>query len=127
MAMNKKEQAEMAELKRQVAINRALNWTQSIAPDLKVPSFDDKDSSGFVFNAHNAHVQPAWSTSVSHGVGQPARMKGYSASQRGISMYSSKLLALRALRHEMELAFANRLADVDKQIEAEIKAQEGTK
>lgn len=127
MAMNKKEQAEMAELKREAAINRALNWTQKIEPDLPTPSADDKDSSGFVFNAHNAHVQPAWSTSVSHGIGRPARMSGYSASQRGIPMYSSHLLALRALRHEMELAFASRLADIDKRIEAEIKAQEGTK
>ena len=116
MAMNKKEQAEMAELKKQLSIVRALNWTQPVIKD--VPRPDSGTTHGYNFNTHNCLVYEVWSQPVRHGTGRAPTPHG-SASQNGIAMYSTKILALRGLRYAVELECAKKLAAIDAQIEAE--------
>lgn len=120
MAMNKKEQAEMAALKRQVLVNRALRWTDPVARDLPPPkSGGDTVTQGFDFNEHRGEVLVAWSGSVYHGYGVYVPGGRRSASQNARNLYSTELRALLAMRAVMEQQFADRLANVDEQIAAQ--------
>lgn len=125
MAMNKKELAEMAELKRELAEARALRFTSQVVPDLPAPKGGVK-TSGWDFNAHCHEVGQAWSESIAHGRG-PARGKNMSASQGSRALYSTKLLALKAMRNTMEHKAARELAKVDALIEQEAAAQAAAK
>lgn len=116
MAMNKKEKAEFEAAKKAVFVARALNWTDPVAPDIPVPLCGE--ARGFVVG-HDC-VMHGLSTSVSHASGwidssPPTR----TTSQGARSMYSTKLLALRALRHAVECECAKRLAKIDMQIAVE--------
>lgn len=119
MAMNKKEQAEMAEMEKNVRLAKALRWTDRVEKDIPAPS-SFKSTSGFVFNSYYLSVDPAWSESVSHGIGRSARDSRISGSQRAIAMFSTRLLALRGLRNAVESAAAEKLAAIDKEIEREL-------
>jgi hypothetical protein len=123
MAMNKKEQAAMAALQDELRKAKALRWTEPVKKDVPPPTGGISAlTSGFVFNAYSARVDPAWSSCVTHGVGMPAPSNRYSGSQNCISMFSTRLLALRALRHAVELETATKLAGIDLQIEKELSA-----
>jgi hypothetical protein len=121
MAMNKKELAELADLKNSLRLAKALRWTEPVAKDIPPPPTFDKETSGFVFNAYSSNVSAAWSSTVSHGIGRPAPERGYSGTQNSISMFSTRLLALRGLRSAVEYEAAQKLARIDEQIEAELK------
>lgn len=120
MAMNKKEQAEMAELRKKLAIAKAFVRTLPVEKDVPVPlpSWESgKYSHGFDFNSYNNSIGEYWSSSVSHYTSNPIGKTGYiSGSQRGVSLYSTRLLALKALRHAVENNCAAALADIDAQI-----------
>jgi len=116
--MNKKEQAEMQALIKQAAINRALNWTQPVMPDVSPPR-GSGETTGFVFNTHNASISSAWSSSVHHSIGYASSKESRSASQNSRHLYSTKLLALRGLRHEVEKECAAKLACIDAEIAKE--------
>lgn len=120
MAMNKKEQAEMQALRDKLALVSALRWTEPVARDLPPPSTFNGETSGFEFNSYSGTVLPAWSNSSAHGIGRPSREKGYSASQNSRTLFSTRLLALKALRHEVEIEAAKKLAKIDSEIEAEL-------
>lgn len=123
MAMNKKEQAEFEALRKAVYVARALNWTQSVAPDIPAPKSGDPMTRGFVFNVYSQSISHALSSTSGHATGcePPTR----TSTQHCISMYSTKLLALKALRHEVEKKAANDLAKIDMQIEAEALLKAG--
>lgn len=130
MAMNKKEQAEFAAMKNKLAVASAFIRTPEVKKDVPVPlaAMRSNNSHGYDFNTFTQEVREYWSSSVSHYTENPEGKKGYvSGSQRGVSLYSTRLLALKALRHFMENKAAEDLAKIDVQIEAEIEAQEGTK
>lgn len=130
MAMNKKEQAEFAAMKKKLAIASAFVRTPAVEKDISAPptSGPTRYSHGFDFNIYGLKVGEYWSGCVSHYTSNPEGGKGYvSGSQRAIDLYSTRLLALRALRHAAENKAASDLAEIDMQIEDEIKAQEGTK
>ena len=124
MAMNKKEQAAM-----QAAIDRAellsaLRWSAPVDRDVAPPDrgyssgYSSGYSEGWDFNAYNQTVWLGWSSSIHHGTG-PAPKDGeryLSASQQCRSMYSTKALALAALRHEVERRVAADLMKIDRQI-----------
>jgi hypothetical protein len=112
----------MEALERELREAKALRWTDPVRKDVPPPAAGST-TSGFVFNAHNGSVSPAWSKSVAHGIGSHAPQSQCSGSQNGISMFSSRLLALRALRHEVERESAKRLAAIDKEIEAELQKE----
>jgi len=111
MAMNKKEQAEFEALKKQVAINRALRWTDPVDRDLPPPAMGGV-SQGYDFNSYNKTVFQVWSKSTSHGNGVYSNLTR-SASQNGLHLFSTEERALRALRAAVELEAAKALADID--------------
>jgi hypothetical protein len=119
MAMNKTEKAKMQELEEQIQIALALRWTEKVLPDVEKPeSFSNKIARGFLFNAYTGQVDEMWSESIRHGYAtSPQR-----GSQGGISMYSTRLLALKALRHAVEVRSAEALRGIDKRIAAELAA-----
>ena len=114
MAMTKAEKAELQGLRDRLALVSALRWTEAVAPDLPAPAYGEPATSGW-----DRDGLRSWSESHRHGSG-PAPEPGRSGYQRGRALYSSKLLALRAMRHKVELECAARLAQVDKMIEAEV-------
>lgn len=118
MAMNKREQAELDAAKKAVVVARALNWSEPIAPDVPPPSHSQKDTLGFAYNAHSECVLFARSSSVHHATSYDA-MPTKTNSQRALSIYSTRLLALKAMRHSVELVCAEKLARIDMQIAAE--------
>lgn len=116
MAMNKKEQAEFEAMKRALIMARALNWTAKVDPDIAPPKSGGL-TTGYLINAHNGTVDVGCSSSVFHGRGQINK----TTTQRPVWLYSTRLLALKAVRHEVEKQCANRLADIDEQIAAEVE------
>lgn len=128
--MTKKEQLELDSLREQVAeaqnqtrIAMALRFTDEVKPDVPAPissySATDGLSKGFLFNAYIAAVAPACSSSAAHNYGNDTK----TATQYPRILYSTRLLALRGLRHAVELECAKRLAAIDKQIEKELANQ----
>jgi hypothetical protein len=118
--MNKKEQSYVEWLEINLRLAKALSWTQPVAPDIAKPENFREASIGFTFNPHTNTVSPATSESNRHYVGSHAIPRNGTASQQGIALYSTKLRALQALRHEVEKMVAARLAAIDKQIEHEL-------
>jgi hypothetical protein len=115
MAMTKKEQAEVAELKRKLSLVAALRWTDPVEPDVPYPTgYGDKLSTGFC--PCYDRVEVACSSAGFHAVGRTDK----TTSQQPRSLYSTRILALKALRHEVELRCANELARVDRMIEQEV-------
>ena len=122
MAMSKKEREAFAELERKLRIAVALRWTEMVSPD--VPRPGQGFTSGYAFNPYGLAVDRAWSTPVSHGIGYSTpdaqRARGVSGRQNGIALYSSRLLALRAMRHVVEQECAEKLAKIDAMIADEL-------
>lgn len=120
MAMNKKEQTEFQKLKFDLTAARALSWTSKVLPDLMPPKGFGELSKGWMYRVHSQSVVPACSSSIGHDIGRNDR----TSSQQPRALYSTKLLALRALRHEVELISATNLANIDSQIEAAVKEEQ---
>ncbi len=117
--MTKKEAAEMEALRRDLRIARAMRFTEPVRPDVPCP----QGVSGRVLGWHSHAYQgvtacKGWAESGRHGDGWD-EPRG-SASQGGRWLYSTRLLALRAGRHELEMQFARTLAEVDADIEKEL-------
>jgi len=96
MAMTKKEKEYVEHLENEVRLKAALRWTDPVEKDFKS---GDKDTSGWTFNSYNGEVKQSRSSTV--------------------SMYSTRLLALKAMRREMENKYSTALAKVDREIEKE--------
>ena len=110
MAMTKKEKAAI-----EAAINRAetleaLRWTQRVLPDVDTPARYSDIATGWTFNVASMRVSRGWTSSISHGTGE---YRPGSGSQGGIAMFSTRALAVAALRHAVELDSAQRLMRVD--------------
>ena len=121
--MTKKECAEMEELK----IKLALHFTPAVEKDLAPPSYDAKEKlvCGWSYNANpgNDRISKSCSSVAFHGLNWEK-----TSSHGEITQFSTELLALRALRHEVEIQCAKRLRDIDLKIEACEKAElEGIK
>jgi hypothetical protein len=118
MAMTKKERAEFNAAIKALRIKSALRWTDEVNPDLLAPDDSRHFTQGWTCNSFNGSVVEQWSERSSHGDGR--RIPGQwrqSASQGAIDLFSTKLLALKAARHEMEKQFARKLAEIDAKIE----------
>ena len=118
--MNKKEQAMVDDLREQLRIAKALRWTEKVEPDVPIPE-SSYLTKGFLCNGYNGDVVPACSSRVSHGYGSDER----TGTQGARALYSTRLLALRAVRHLVELKVAKVLADVDGRIEKEVAGVSG--
>lgn len=114
MAMNKKEKAYVEE----VETFLALHYTYKIDPDIKPPGSGDAVSAlkkGFLFNSYSNLVKKSCTSSRNHSFGNNDK----TTTQGTRSLYSTKKLALQALRYEVEVECAQRLHAIDKQIKAE--------
>ena len=115
--MTKKEIAEVELMRRELRILSALRWTEEVKPDIDYPQ-GKEFTKGWLVGYKNATI--GCSNSVHHSSGRNDRTD----SQRPVQLYSTKLLALRGLRHETERRCAIELADVDRMIEAALKQPE---
>lgn len=96
-------------------IRTALRWTEP-APGPDVPPPDGFGlSTGYLFNTYTNRVDVACSGPVSHAFGRTDR----TTTQGARRLYSTRLLALQALRNAVERECAERLAAIDQQIEQE--------
>ena len=115
MAMNKKEQAMVEALRVQAAFHR----TVEVLPDVPLPELDAKELSvGYLpvgTRGESARVERACSSRTGHSVGTHDR----TTSQNPRTLYSTRMLALQALRYEVEQECALRLRRIDKMMEAE--------
>jgi hypothetical protein len=116
MPMTKKEKDAFEALEKRLRMVAALRWTAPSSPD--VPTPEKGSTSGWVFNAYSKNVSKAWSEPTAHGIGEFSRKEYRHASQNATRLFSTELLALRALRHAMETTAASDLAEVDRRIEA---------
>lgn len=134
--MTKKEAADLAALQQQLRdaqeqtrIAKALGFSGAVKPET-VPPPQSGHFNGWHFNVHRdgGEVARAWSAAVCHGSGHlPSgpRPRESSAAQNGRALYRTKLDALTALRLEVEMECAKRLARIDRMIEEERKCQTG--
>jgi hypothetical protein len=115
MSMTKKEKAAFEAL----LTRAALRATSPVIPDVPPPDHSTNGlATGFLFIAPSspyARVDIACSSSIHHAVGYTDK----TTSQGARSLYSTRLMALRALRYEVEQECASRLRKVDQMIEAE--------
>jgi hypothetical protein len=118
MALNKVEQQRLVSLRRQIRLARAWNRTQPVEPDVPIPDSGGVLAKGWSFNSYTDRVEVSCSSSISHSTGRNDR----TTTQKPIRQYSSESRALRALRYQVELLSAKRLADIDARIE---KAEAG--
>ena len=123
MAMTKAEKAKMDALVQKVRVLGALRWTSPVPPDVLPPSngapFGTTVTGYVVKGAWYDSMRPveAWSQAHRHGEGDASQTR-YWASQNGRAMHSTKVLALKARRHEVEWECARILAGYDAMIEA---------
>ena len=117
MAMNKKEVAEVERLKQELRLKGALRATSNVEPDVPIPlSFTESLSKGVLFSGETSswpRVEPACSSCVFHNFGDDTR----TSTQGSRRLYSTRLLAARALRYAVEQDCCARLARLDKMIE----------
>ena len=117
MAMTKKEKAEFEKALMQANKLAALRWTDGAVADVPLPDCFNTESKGWAYVASISYgtdrVEQAWSSSCSHGTGT-SRSSG---AQGGVKLFSTELLALKALRHVVENECAARLYRIDKMIE----------
>ena len=109
MSMTKKETAEVESLRRELSIVAALRWTEQVLPDIPVP-VRNRLTKGWL--AGYDRVDIACSSCVFHAYGRNDK----TTTQQPVALFSTKLLALKALRYEMERRFAEQLANIDRQI-----------
>ena len=115
MAMTKKEKEAL-----EAALTAAaLRTTSDVAPDVPPPSAsENRLSKGWAVVGERSdygRVEPACSSNLYHVIGQ----QGKTTSQNARHLYSTKMLALKALRRAIERDCADRLRRVDRMIEAE--------
>jgi hypothetical protein len=106
MALTKKEAAAHAEQIDKLTLRLALCWTPKVTPDIPPPEKFDMLHKGWL-DCHN-RVEPACSSTIHHGFSHEGPN-----SQQPRSLYSTRLLALKALRNDMEERFARELMRVD--------------
>ena len=115
MPMTKKEQAYLEELLTAIALRHTY---EKVEPDLPIPEGGSgKTTKGWLYygeSSDHPRLQETESTSYSH------KDAGSSSGSQGCrALYSTRLLALRALRRAMEKECAKRLRIVDCMIEKE--------
>ena len=115
MSLNKKERQMFDDL----LTAAALRSTTEVKPDLIVK--ESKTIRGYLPVAEcsdSARVEHVESTTTSH-----KNVGSHYGSQGGVNLYSTKVLALRALRYKVEWECAKKLRAVDKMIENAVGEQ----
>lgn len=115
--MTKKEQLTFDALRQELALERAMRLTPQVERDLPSPIGFQELSKGWDFNSYSQEVAKACSSSIHHAWGTWEK----TSSQRPVSLYSTEMLAYRALRSAFALDCAKRIAKIDAKI-AELEA-----
>lgn len=117
MTMNKKERAEIEDLKKKLRLASALRYTTPILPDVPPPTTFENLSTGYIYSGgfERGYIEEACSSAVFHSVGRIDRAN----SQGARHLFSTQVLALRALRYHTEQRCAEILARIDTMIELE--------
>ena len=114
MGMNKKELAEMESLRVELLRAKSFRLTDKVERDLPPPPFSrDGLTKGWDYNAHSLAANKHCSSSMYNGSGWEK-----TTSQQPRSLFSTELLALRAMRYHVEQEAMTRLAAVDALIAA---------
>lgn len=117
--MTKKEKAAMDAAILKAETLAALRWTEPTERDVAPPTVGDqrdKVSKGWDFNAYTKKVEPYSCSSIYSWTGH-TDIPVFTASRGSLVLFSSELLALKALRHAVELKSAEELRLIDKRIE----------
>ena len=110
--MTKKERARIERLLTECALRR----TSEVLPDVPPPkSYTDPLTVGWHFNSYTMDVRQGCSSSGYHSIHSTTKTD----SQLPKHFYSSKMLALRAMRYEIETRVARELRAADIKIEKE--------
>lgn len=116
MAMNKKEQQQLADAIEAAELAKALRWTEEVKPDVPPPKSGGY-SEGWIANWHTGRVERGWSSSNVHGYGPiPAHGQQRNATQNSCWLFSSPERAMRYIRHRMEQEAAAKLMEIDRRI-----------
>ena len=118
MAITKKERAEFDAAILKASTLAALRWTSPVEPDLMPPTVWKEVVTGWLYNSYNSCIYQTWSTTINHGSGDYS--EGAYASQKSVKQYSTRILALKALRYDTELKNARELLRIDKMIDVEL-------
>lgn len=110
MAMTKKEKEAMEG----ALIQCALRSTSEVHPDVPAPNGSGR-AKGWMVRGSDAVY--GWSECFRHGSDGSG-----CASQGSKELYSTRILALRAVRYKMEQEFARQLRQIDKKINEAMKA-----
>ena len=115
MTKTKRHQADAEQL----LIKAALHTTPDVPPDIPPPKGGDT-TRGFLFFGVGSrpYVCEAWSTSTVHGTGDPNAAKRV-GDHGAAHLYSTRALALCALRRAIEDDSAKQLLAIDRLIEQE--------
>lgn len=127
MVMTKKERAETdAEIDRWRTA-AALRWTEVVAPDVARPTATfGKHATGFraQTTTYGVEVNQFWAAHSVFGMGtDPDSTPSYLVSRGSINLHSTKILALKALRNQVEKKAAEDMLAIDKSIDALQKNQ----
>lgn len=123
MAMTKAEKAEMQTLKTELGMAQAMYISDPVERDVPVPAHGTgypTYAEGWDFNTHTGKVFRAWTTTVAHGTFYERTGERSTGSQRPTPLFSTELLALRALRRSVARKAASELALLDERIAYEL-------
>lgn len=103
--MNKKEQAQMEELRTKLA----LRFYPEVLPDLDIPTYEEGIINGYIFNEYTNEIIKACTSEHHHSI----RNWDKTTSQNPIKLYSTRELAYKGLLHEMAKSFAKELRKIE--------------
>jgi hypothetical protein len=113
MAKKKDKENQEEKDKENQEVRLALKWTDLVVADIPIPE-DQKLVNGYAYNDYTGTVSQSCSTFIGHG------LQWDRTNVRGpIAQYSSKLLALKALRNALESKYAKQLREIDLMIKQE--------
>lgn len=112
MTMNKKEKRALSDTQHELELHRAFRLTEPVERDLMPPDSTSELSKGWNFNAYSGRVGKHCSHSVGNGAGWEK-----TSSQKSMRLFSTKELAIKALRYAVERKVMRQLLDVDQGME----------
>lgn len=110
--MNKKEQKAFDDLARELEMERAMRITEKIEPDLEPPKSFAEIVNGWGFNVYNNSISKCCTSAGGHNYGG----WGKTTTQQPMRLYSSEVLAYKALRAAVSKKYAEELARIDRRI-----------
>jgi hypothetical protein len=112
MSMTKKELAEMEALRGELALAKALRFTDMVPRDVAIPC--NGLAKGWLPSGYGLTAEISCSSSTGHAF----KRNDKTTTQGAVSQHSTELLALRACRNLVEHECARKLAQVDARIKA---------